>query len=129
MVFHNWLKAFGPQPIREQGEWPEFPNPAIWPKALLGKSLEWLYVEQGGTGHVWIVREIGGAGFRFRIWGDRVFGEVGTSPEAMGEDALASVLRAAIGRAFIGPSSPEADQELEIGLWRADFVQAGLVPP
>jgi hypothetical protein len=126
-MFHSQFKPFGPQPIREHGAWPKFPNPPVWPKPLLGRALEWRYVDGGGMGHTWIVREAVDTGFRFHLWGDRVWAEVGTSPEAIGEQAVAKVLTAAIGRAFSGPDSPQPGRESEISLWRDDFIQAGLV--
>jgi len=128
-VFHSQFKSFSPQPIRDQGQWPEFPNPPVWPKALLGKCLEWRYLSGRGAGHAWLVRETGGTGFGFRLRGDRVWAEVDTSPEAIGEDGLAKVLSAAVGRAFIGPDAPQPGQETEIGLSRDDFVQASLADP
>jgi len=100
-MFHNQFKPFGPQPIREQGAWPRFPNPPIWPKPLVGKALEWRYV---GTApkHVWIIREAVSTGLKMRLWGERVWSEVGTSPETTGEESVVRVLTAAIGRAFSG---------------------------
>jgi len=129
MAFHSQFKPFGPQPIREQGQWPEFPNPPVWPKVLLGKSLEWRYLGGSAQAHAWLVRETGGTGFRFRVSGDRVWAEVDTTPEALSEGTLAQVVTAAIGRAFLGPDFPEPDRQTEIGLRRDDFVQAGVVAP
>jgi hypothetical protein len=125
-MFHTHWEPFGPQPIVDGGKWPEWPNPPIWPKPLWGRSLRWRLSHRSADGGEWEIDDGQEHGYRFKVGGDRVFAERGTTLEALGTEGLARLVVAAIGRQFIGPDHAELGVERPVAITLEDFATAAV---